>query len=186
MTSALLTVVLVINELMASNLGTVMSPATNFDSWIELYNPTETAIELSGMYLSDNSENLKLWQMPTEMGSVPAHGYKVVWLGSNNIKSDQAPFHLNCDGGTIYLSDTEGNMVTSMTYPKAMSRTAYARTSDGGDEWGWTAYPTPGASNSTSAFANERLAPPTVNVDSKLFTGPQRGKEDITEGAGQR
>ena len=132
MTSALLTVVLVINELMASNLGTVMSPATNFDSWIELYNPTETAIELSGMYLSDNSENLKLWQMPTEMGSVPAHGYKVVWLGSNNIKSDQAPFHLNCDGGTIYLSDTEGNMVTSMTYPKAMSRTAYARTSDGG------------------------------------------------------
>ena len=183
MTSALLTVVLVINELMASNLGIVMSPATNFDSWIELYNPTETAIELSGMYLSDNSENLKLWQMPTEMGSVPAHGYKVVWLGSNNIKSDQAPFHLNCDGGTIYLSDTEGNMVTSMTYPKAMSRTAYARTSDGGDEWGWTAYPTPGASNSTSAFANERLAPPTVNLDSKLFTGTLNVKVDIPDGA---
>ena len=29
---------LVINEVMASNAGVVMSSATNFDSWIELYN----------------------------------------------------------------------------------------------------------------------------------------------------
>ena len=46
--------VIVINELMASNIGTNMSPATNFDSWIELYNPTEQPINLAGMYLSDD------------------------------------------------------------------------------------------------------------------------------------
>ena len=41
MLSTLLSIIVVINELMASNAGTVISPATNFDSWIELYNPTE-------------------------------------------------------------------------------------------------------------------------------------------------
>ena len=32
---------------MASNAGEVMSPAINFDSWIEIYNPSEQSINLS-------------------------------------------------------------------------------------------------------------------------------------------
>ena len=46
MLSSILSIALVINELMASNAGSVMSPAYNFDSWIELYNPTSQAIDL--------------------------------------------------------------------------------------------------------------------------------------------
>ena len=57
MWSTLISVILVINELMASNAGEVMSPATNFDSWIELYNPDDQEINLSGMYLSNDAEN---------------------------------------------------------------------------------------------------------------------------------
>ena len=44
MWSTILSVVLIVNELMASNAGEVMSPATNFDSWIELYNPDDQSI----------------------------------------------------------------------------------------------------------------------------------------------
>ena len=136
---------LVINELMASNAGMVLSPAINFDSWIELYNTTEQSINLSGMYLSNDENNLKRWQMPSDIGTVPAKGYLVVWLGSDDIKSNQAPFKLDCDGGTIFLSDKSGQIVTSMEYPAdAFSRTAYARKSVDGNEWGWTSTPTPG------------------------------------------
>ena len=42
--STLATAALVINELMAANLGEVMSPAINFDSWLELYNPGNQAV----------------------------------------------------------------------------------------------------------------------------------------------
>ena len=48
---------LVINEVMASNAGVVMSPATNFDSWIEIYNPDSKVVNLAGMYLSDDESN---------------------------------------------------------------------------------------------------------------------------------
>ena len=102
MWTSILSVVLVINELMASNTGSVMSPAYNFDSWIELYNPTEQAVNLSGMYLSDNADNLKRWQMPDEIGTIPAKGFFVVWLGSSDICNNQATFKLNCDGGRDY------------------------------------------------------------------------------------
>lgn len=174
---------IVINEVMASNAGVVMSPATNFDSWIEFYNPTEEPVNLSGMYLSDNASNLRRWKMPVNIGTVPAKGFLVVWLGSDDIKSNQAPFKLDCDGGAVYLSDTNGQLLVSQNYPKAMSRTAWARKTDGGNEWSWTAYPTPGTTNTTSAFATQRLDPPVINVGSKLFTSTLSVTVDIPEGA---
>ena len=183
MWSTILSIIVVINELMASNAGKVMSPATNFDSWFELYNPSEQAVNLGGMYLSNDANNLKYWQLPNDFGTIPAKGFKVVWLGSNNIKSDQAPFKLDCDGGTIYLSDKNGNLVTSQEYPKAMSRTAWALKTDGGSEWGWTDNATPGESNATAQFATERLAAPVVSVDSKLFKNSQTVTVTIPEGA---
>ena len=190
MLSSLLSVILVINELMASNLGEVMSPAINFDSWIELYNPSDQAVSLAGMYLSDDINNLKRWQMPDDIGSVPAKGYKVIWLGSNDIKlgkdlkdvgKSQAPFKLDCDGGSIFLSDSDGNYI-SQSYPSAISHTAYARTTDGGDTWGFTATPTPGATNATAIFASQRLDAPIVNVGSKLFSSTLNVTVDIPEG----
>ena len=182
MWSTLLSAILVINEVMASNTGEVMSPAINFDSWIEVYNPGEATVNLGGMYLSVDPSNPLAWQMPSNMGSVPAKGFKVIWLGSNDIKSNQAPFKLDCDGGTIVLSDKNGEVITKQNYPEAMSRTAYARKTDGGDEWGWTAIPTPEATNTTAVFAKERLKAPVVDQGSQLFKTSISIKVDIPEG----
>ena len=182
MWSTLLSAILVINEIMASNAGEVMSPATNFDSWIELYNPSDTDIDLGGMYLSVDDNNPLQWQMPSDMGIIKKGGFKVIWLGSNNIKSNQAPFKLDCDGGTITLSDKNGEQIAEQEYPEAMSRTAYARKTDGGDEWGWTATPTPEATNATAVFAKERLKAPVVNQGSQLFKSVVNIVVDIPEG----
>ena len=182
MWSTLLSVILVINEVMASNAGEVMSPATNFDSWIELYNPGDADINLAGMYLSYDANNLKMWQMPNNIGVVPANGFKVIWLGSNDLNRSQAPFKLTCDGSTIFLSDKNGELITSQNYPEAMSRTAYARKTDGGEEWGWTSTPTPGASNASAIFADKRLDPPVVSHGSQLFNGSLTIQVEIPEG----
>ena len=173
---------------MASNAGAVskgepvFSPAYNFDSWIEVYNPGDQAVNLGGWYLSDDEQNLKRWQMPSNIGSVKAKGFTTIWLGSNDIKTTQAPFKLDCDGGTIYLSDKEGNLVVSQQYPKGKSRTAWARKTDGGEEWGWTDNATPGESNEGAVFAEERLDAPVVSKGSTLFSNSISVKVNIPEG----
>ena len=188
MLSLLLSTILVFNEVMASNAGAVaegepvFSPAYNFDSWVELYNPGSQAVNLADMYLSNDEKNLKLWKMPSNMGSVPAKGYKVIWLGSNDIKTTQAPFKLDSDGATIYLSDKNGELIVSQTYPAGMSRTSWARKSVDSDEWGWTADATPGESNATAVFAKERLAAPIVDKGSTLFKNTLKVKVTIPEG----
>ena len=159
-----------------------MSPAINFDSWIEVYNPSDQPVNLSGMYLSDDANNLKKWQMPSYEGTVPAKGFKVIWLGSHDRDDAQAPFKLDCDGGAVYLSDADGNLVASQDYPEALSRTAWARKTDGGNDWGWTSTATPGESNATATFADKRLDAPKVNMDSRLFNGSLTIKVEIPEG----
>ena len=106
-----------------------------------------------------------------------------MWLGSDDIKNNQAPFKLDCDGGNIYVSDANGILIVSQNYPEALSRTAWARKTDGGNEWSWTASPTPGATNATSVFATKRLDAPVVSVGSKIFTNNLRINVEIPDGA---
>lgn len=158
-----------LNEVMAANVDMMMSPAYNFDGWIELYNTTSDPVTLGGCYLSDDASNLKKWHLPYAFGNIPAHGYCRIWMGSNNIRTMQSPFKLDCEGGMIYLSNENGQLVMSEYYPEAISRTAYARKTDGGEEWAWTDQPTPGASNNTTTYAIERLDPPVINQQGGFF-----------------
>ena len=41
---------LVINELMSNNLSVVTDLSTDFDDWIELYNPTNSPISTNGLF----------------------------------------------------------------------------------------------------------------------------------------
>lgn len=173
---------LVINEIMAANVDQFISPAFNFDGWVELYNPTGKSVELGGIYLSDDASNLQLWRTPATMGVVPAHGFATVWFDSNNLNGNQAPFKLDMDGGTIILSNADGEILAKETYPEAMERVSYARTSDGEPEWQLTDTPTPSASNAGSVFAMKQLDAPEVDKGSCLFTGQLAVHVNIPEG----
>ena len=160
-----------INEIMASNVDEFVSPAFNFDGWMELYNSSDLPLSIAGLYLSDEALNLKKWRMPITVGVVPAKGYKVIWFDSNNLAPQNATFKLNVDGGTIFLSDENGQVLTSAAYPVAQERVSYARTTDGGNSWGKTSTPTPGASNNQATFATAQLAAPVVHEPSQMFDG---------------
>ncbi|MBR6121131.1 MAG: Ig-like domain-containing protein [Prevotella sp.] len=163
---------ILINEIMASNVDEFVSPAYNFDGWVEFYNPTDKAVNMTGLYLSDNAAQLNQWCLPNGIGVLPAHGYKVVWFDFHTEAPLNAPFKLDVGGGTIYLSDGSGTVLAQQTYPGSMERVSYARTTDGGDTWGMAVSATPGASNAGTAYASQQLAAPVVNQPSQLFSAP--------------
>lgn len=162
---------LIINEVMAGNIDQFISPAFNFDAWIELYNPSDKAVELGGLYVSDTQANLQKYQLPPSFGVLPAHGYRLLWFDSHSLNPQNIDFKLDTDGGMLFISDASGQLITSLSYPAAKERVAYARTTDGGTTWGETSEPTPGSANQAATYCSTQLEAPEVSHESQLFTG---------------
>lgn len=174
---------LVINEIMVANVDMFLDPAFFYGAFVELYNPSDKGASISHFYVSDDPNNLKKTRLLVDAGAIPAHGYHVLWFEN---KSRYAPYQvdmeLDADGGTIYISDSEGKLIAQQEYPAAITRTSYARTTDNGQTWGYTAEPTPGTSNQSSTFCTERLDVPVVDQDGQLFSGSLQVSVDIPAG----
>ena len=160
-----------INEIMAANIDEYISPAFNFDGWIELYNAASHPVSISGLLLSDPVNGKGPWRLPEGIGILPAKGFGLIWFDSGDISPINAPFKLNTDGGCIVISSDDGTELARQDYPPAIGRTSYARLSDGSGKWGYTATPTPGATNGGTVSASRQLYAPEVNEPSQLFEG---------------
>ncbi len=173
---------LVINEIMSANVDQFFSPTVNFDGWVELYNPSSAEVTLTGCFFSDDASDLTKWKAPAGIGNIPAKGFKVVWFDNNNLKNTNVPFKLNLDGGMLYISAPDGTLIASQSYPEAIDRTSYARTTDGGSEWSFTGQPTNGTSNNGTVYATRQLDAPQVSMTDQLFSGTLNVAVTIPEG----
>ena len=181
---------LVVNEIMAKNIDMMLDPSNNYGGWIELYNPTSSAISLNGMYISKDKNNLKAVAIPTGNGSVPAKGFKTLWFDhydTGNEYSDKAKnqidFKIDPEEDTLYISDKNGKLLIKQICPKAIARCSYARKTDGGSEWGYTYTPTQGKTNAGSVFAEEQLETPVVDLTGTVYTSDFDIHVTIPEGA---
>lgn len=103
------------------------------------------------------------------MGTIAAKGYKVVWMDSNKLCHTNVNLKLKVDGGQLFISDNNGNIVCEASYPESMERISYARTTDGGENWANTDTPTPGKANTTATFGTAQLEAPIVKEGSTIF-----------------
>ena len=142
---------IVINEYSCSNSNGLADAFGEQEDWVELYNATGTAVDISGYYLSDKSGNLTKWQVPAGV-SVPANGYTMVF-GSKRDQVSGAELHPNFSwtqtkGEWIVLSNTLGNVVDSL---KIVHMTkddhSVGRSTDGAADWKLFTSPTPNAAN---------------------------------------
>ena len=126
---------IVINELMAFNTNSLTDPQGQHEDWLELHNLTNDVLNLTGMYLTDKTDNPKKWAFP-ENTTIPARGYLVVWLDEDS-KADEglhANFKLSRNGETVMLVDTDirGNQVLDrVTFEKQEKDVALGRWPNG-------------------------------------------------------
>ena len=178
---------IVINEIMAANADVYLDPNMNYGSWVELYNPTSKGVNIGGLYVSDDATNLKKHKLTSNYGSIPAHGYAILNFDHHEIWTENAyrqiDDKLDCDGGTIIISDGT-NIIAQQEYPAVTgARISYARTTDGGSTWGNAGNPTPGASNADGMFATEQIEAPVVDKNGQLFNGTMQICVNIPDGA---
>ncbi|PCJ80865.1 MAG: hypothetical protein COA57_14685 [Flavobacteriales bacterium] len=143
---------IVINEYSASNLSTTTDNYGEYEDWMELYNTTANAINLTGYYLSDNKNKPSKWAIPS--GSIPANGRIVVWcsgLDEVNGSNFHSSFKLTqTKAEELLVSDPLGNILDSISIIPAQLGHSRGRTSDGAATWGVFVNPTPGSANSNA------------------------------------
>ena len=117
---------IVINEFMASNSTFQADQDGEFDDWIELYNPTDFDIELKSAYLSDDKSNVLKWQFPDTI--MQASSYLIIWADKDEIQQGlHANFKLSASGESVILSNFDGSVIDSISYPQQAADTSYGR-----------------------------------------------------------
>ncbi|MBL7806839.1 MAG: CotH kinase family protein [Saprospiraceae bacterium] len=121
----------VINEIMASNTATASDEAGEFEDWIELYNLSNEAVDLSDYALSDNPTNLRKWVFPGGT-TIPANGYLIIWADEDGNQGPlHASFKLSASGETISLVDPSSAYLDNVSFDQQTTDMGYARLPNG-------------------------------------------------------
>ncbi|HUU17278.1 MAG TPA: lamin tail domain-containing protein, partial [Sedimentisphaerales bacterium] len=143
---------LVINELMATNSSCNTDPQGQYDDWVEIYNYGTEAINVGGMYLTDNLSVPTKWRIPygnSAVTTVPAEGYLLIWVDNDITDAGlHANFKLDADGEELALFDTDGStLIDSVAFPAQTTDISYGRYPDTNDDQRFFGFPSPGGQN---------------------------------------
>ena len=123
-----------VTELLPNPSGT---GTDNSDEFIELYNPNDTAFDLSGFSLQVGTSTLHAWPFPAGV-MLPAKGFMAFF-------SEDTGLSMSNTGGQAALLDPFGDRVgQSDVYANAGDGQAWALANG---KWYWTTTPTPSAGN---------------------------------------
>lgn len=130
-----------INEFLADNGGSSTTKAGNAEDWIELYNDSDSAVNLGSWYLTDSATKLKKWQFP-DPAWLPPHGYLLVFADSTEVPLVDGELHANFslskDGEYLGLVMPDGKTVVSEfapTFPVQYKDASYGFTPAAEAEW---------------------------------------------------
>ncbi len=163
-------VVLVINEFMADNGSFIEDPDEpgTFPDWVEIFNPGPDAVEMEGIYLTDDLTQTTQWAFPQMTLGVGE--FVVVWCDDDE---GDGPLHTNFKLGSsgediaIYGRVDAGNeLIDSYVFGQQTTDVSEGRETDGAATWVFFSTPTPGTSNGTTSSST---------VDAAMTCSPSSG-----------
>ena len=151
-----------INEVMTSNKGAVPDEDGDFPDWVELYNTSDTAVDISGFGLTDDLLVAAKWAFPSGT-IIPAKGYLVVFCSGDVAKGAlHTSFKLSATDQLI-LSNASGRPIDSMQLQSVAAGAALVRAEDGA--WKESMLLSPGYPNTEEGAAQYRETLQTNAVD---------------------
>lgn len=162
----------VINEYSASNLASYPDEYNAYEDWIELYNTSSSAIDLSGYYLSDKSNNPTKWTIPT--GTIIEGNNFIVFWASGRDMNKHTNFKLKQTKEiteSIVFSDVNGDVIDELLLEKTQLEHSRGRTPDGGT-WAIYKMPTLGYSNTVTNPSTTYAETPIIDVEAGFYDVP--------------
>lgn len=163
-----------INEVCSSNDVVLQDQEGEFPDWIELYNASQTAVNLSGMYLTDDPKDTTKWQF--QSGSIAPNGYFIVFASDEDEENSLPPhtsFKISQDGEPLLLFSAQKELIDSIILPFVSTDFSYGNSADGNGNRVFFSTPTPNASNNSSTGVDHILAyKPEVNPKTGVYQSP--------------
>lgn len=162
---------LFINEFMASNSSTIFDPDyRQYSDWIEIFNSSDSAVNLNGYYLTDDFENKTKWQINSDI-IIYSNGFAGFWADDSS-KKNHTNFKLSINGGEIGLFSPSELLIDSVTYSTQKVDKSFGRFPDGFSDWTVFDIPTPGTFNDSTKI--KPIAPnPKFPIESGFSTDSQ-------------
>ena len=160
---------LIISEFMASNSASLEDEDGDFSDWIEIYNPSASAVNLFNYSLTDEEDEPDKWVFPDIQ--LPSGSYLIIFASGKNRKPQDGELHtgfkLSASGEYLALCKPDNNneYLAGDPYPEQYSNISF------GDFGGSLIYfntPTPGTEN----VADEYLTPPVFDRESGFYYAP--------------
>lgn len=115
---------------MAINSNTIVDENGDDSDWLEIYNPGENPVNLKGWFLTDNSDNLKKWDIPEI--TIEADSYILIFASEKKRDNPNNELHTNfkLSGSGEFLAIVEPDGVTvshsyGETYPAQREDISY-------------------------------------------------------------
>ena len=161
-----------VNEVSAGN-GIFVNEFFKRNDWIELYNTTDTDLDVAGLYVSDNIDNLQKYQIPSGSAIntiLPAHGHLVLWADHLEAQSQlHTGFKLaNGNDEAVCISSSEefiannaaffgehpdwADFADALIYSPHEPHQSVGRYPDGSNSFYRMSLPTIGKSNTTTSY----------------------------------
>ena len=143
-----------ISELMASS-------DEHPHDWLEVYNASSQAADISGWGLSDDAASPRKYRFPQGTVIQPGDHLTLYLSGTDGVDASgilHASFRLSADGGYgLTLSDASGALLDRVFVPEQYTGISYARMEDGG--FLYTTEDTPDRVNAQTGYQGRTQAP---------------------------
>lgn len=140
-----------INEWMADNKNVNMDACVKKHDWFELYNASNSAVDLNGFQLAGSSNGTNRCTVPGGC-SIPGNGFLLVWADdAHPVKMDGGALYVNFglkkNGDTIWLFTPDGTMLDKVKFDQQLEDVGEGRWPDGSGNIYQMPFWTPVASN---------------------------------------
>lgn len=164
---------ILLNEVLANHSSLTNAPGALGD-FVELYNTSTNAADLSGLSLTDDSIWARKWVFPPG-SSLGGGGYLIIHCdGAQPASATNTGFGLKAAGGAVFLFNAlagEGSLADALYYGLQAPDYSLGRFPSGSGGWTLT-LPTPGRANAPASLGpvsalriNEWMAAPSAGPD---------------------
>lgn len=161
---------IVLNEIMQSNVDNLFVGHDFPDSWVELYNTTDSTVSITNWRIGVSNDFESAYKI-TSKTSIKSKSHLTIYCDkvASKLHTD---FRLDANGGFLFLFGADGSVVDSLNYPAMLApNIAYGRVGDGDSLWHFELTPSAGLTNGGGG-SNTLLPKPVFSVVGQVLSAP--------------